>query len=440
MRILLISPSRYLADGRLHKIPRMFFTPLVLPHLAALTPPEHEVTIVNDVIEAVPFAEHWDLVGITVNSFNVFRAYELADECRRREIFVVMGGIHVSAMPDEALAHADTVFVGEADETWPIFLQNFNGRNRGAVIRPEKPPGMDGFPVPKYKILKTSRQSGFATSALARLFRLPIYSIQTARGCPRACDFCSVSRFYGRTHRPRPVEDVVHEIRALGARFCFFVDEDIFVPGDRARQLFEALLPLKIAWLAQAGIAAGDDRNLIRFARRSGCRGILIGIESTSQRHLDSVGKGFSTVETYEKRIRNFREAGIEVEASLIFGFDGEGPDAFAEAYQFLNRNRIRHAAIWPLTPLPGTRLYERLRTEGRLKEEAWWLNRDVKFPRMKFTGGGWDEAEFEALFVKFHRKFFSIGRLLERFLMFPSRKNIFSFFWWLSQRSSFDK
>ena len=168
--------------------------------------------------------------------------------------------------------------------------------------------------------------------------------------------------------------------------------------------------------------------------------GVLIGIESTSQRHLDAVGKGFSSVETYERRLRTFREAGIEVEASLIFGFDGEGPDAFAEAYRFLNRNHIRHATIWPLTPLPGTRLYERLRTEGRLKEEAWWLNMDVKFPRMKFTGGGRDEAEFESLFVTFHKKFFSISRLFKRFLMFPSRKNLFSLFWWLSQRNSLDR
>jgi radical SAM superfamily enzyme YgiQ (UPF0313 family) len=418
----------------------MFFSSLALPLLAALTPPEHEVTIVDDIIEDIPFEGPWDLVGITANSFNAFRAYELADEYRRRNFSVVMGGIHVSAVPEEALRHADTVFVGEADETWPIFLRKFDGKKRGEVIRPEKPPKLDGLPVPKHQILKTSRQSGFAMSALARLFGLPIYSIQTSRGCPRACDFCSVSRFYGRTHRLRPVEEVVREIRNLGARFCFFVDEDIFLPGDRARRLFEALIPLGIVWLAQAGIAAADDRDLIRLARRSGCRGVLVGIESTAQRHLDSLGKGFNSVETYEKRLRNFREASIEVEASLIFGFDGEGTDAFADAFRFLNRNRIRHTTIWPLTPLPGTRFYERLRTEGRLKEKAWWLNKDVKNPRMKFTGNGWDEAEFEARFVSFHKKFFSIGRLFKRFLMFPSRKNLFSLFWWLSQRSSFDK
>jgi len=179
---------------------------------------------------------------------------------------------------------------------------------------------------------------------------------------------------------------------------------------------------------------------LIRLARRSGCRGVFVGIESLSQRHLDAVGKGFSSVETYEKRFRDFREAGIEVEASLIFGFDGENPASFMDAFRFLNRNRIRHVTIWPLTPLPGTRLFERLRIEGRLKEKAWWLNKDAKYPRLKFTCDGRDEAEFEKGFVRFQKNFFSLGRLSGRFLVFPSRKNLFSLFWWLSQRKSFDQ
>jgi radical SAM superfamily enzyme YgiQ (UPF0313 family) len=232
---------------------------------------------------------------------------------------------------------------------------------------------------------------------------------------------------------------VIREIRSLGARIVFFVDEDIFLQPERSRALFQALIPLRVIWVAQAGIAAGDDDSLLRLARRSGCRGILLGIESLSPGSLESVGKGFNAVKTYKRRLEAFREAKIETEVSLMFGFDGEGPEVYEDSFRFLIKNRVHHMAVWPLTPLPGTELYDRLRTQGRLLEEAWWLRKDAESPRLKFTGTGMDEAEFKEKFMEFRRRFYSPARLLKRFLFPPSAQNLFGLLWSSSLRSGLE-
>jgi len=425
MKIYLVNPSRFLKDGTIEKAKRIFFPSLTLPLLAAMTPPPHNVTIVEELVDEIPFDKPCDLAGITSYSTNIARAYEIADEFRRRKVPVVMGGFHVSAEPEEALHHADAVFIGESEETWPGFLEDFESGKVKNIYGPAKFPALDHLPVPRYSLLDTSKLAG--DKGFSRYFMKPVLSVQTARGCPQNCDFCSVAKFYGRRHRPRPLPEVIHEIRILGAKIIFFVDEDIFFPPKRARELFRSLIPLDIRWIGQALISAAEDEDLVRLARRSGCLGLLIGLESLSSQSLASMGKSFNRVERFERNIKVFRRAGIELDISMMFGFDEDGPSVFRETYDFLKRNHVSYAAWWPLTPFPGTALYERLRRQGRLKDEKWWLKKASTGFELKFSPAGMDDKTFRRNFYRVYGRFYSRSNILRRFLLPPNNKSIFN-------------
>ncbi len=194
--------------------------------------------------------------------------------------------------------------------------------------------------------------------------------------------------FYGRHYRPRPIPQVIEELKTLGAKAYFFLDDNIFASPARARELLRALAPLNVSWMGQSTLSVADDRELIRLARESGCVILFLGIESLSQRSLDASGKRMNRVADYERQLRVFREEDISVFAAMMFGFEGEGSPAFGTARDFLVRNRVAYSVWHPLLPLPGTRLHARLAGEGRLKRIDWWLDPEVvaDFARLKFV------------------------------------------------------
>ncbi|GAH61991.1 unnamed protein product, partial [marine sediment metagenome] len=214
-----------------------------MPFLAALTPRGIDVSIVNELFEDINFEEEVDLVGITSYTTNIHRAYEIADEFRRRNVPVAMGGIHVSMEPEEAKEHADTIIVGEAEETWPQFINDFRNGIRKKVYRAEKRPSLVHLPIPRFSLINKSHYVDYQ-----------VIPIQTARGCPYSCDYCSVTKFSGKRYRPRPISDVINEIEILGAKMYFFIDDNIFTSHSRATELLKALIPLKILWFGQATI------------------------------------------------------------------------------------------------------------------------------------------------------------------------------------------
>ena len=425
MRITLIEPSRYTSGGALLKVPSLVFAPVTLPLVAALTPSFHDVRIVIEALDEVDFSDRPDIVGLTATTARALRAYEIADEFRRRGVHVAMGGVHASAVPDEALQHADTVFVGEADETWPAFLADFDRRVHRRVYRPSARPSLDGLPVPRYSLLDRDRYLLWRTTGLARFLPLPIQCVQTARGCPHDCEYCAVTGFHGRHYRPRPVAQVVAELKALGARSYFFLDDNIFASPARARDLLRTLAPLKVAWMAQTTLGAANDRELIRLARDSGCVILFAGIESLSQASLDASGKRINRVADYERQLGVFREEGISVFAAMMFGFDGEGPSVFRDARDFLVRNKVAYSVWHPLLPLPGTRLHARLLADGRLKRADWWLDRDMvaDFTRLKFVNDAMDETAFARAFAGSYRSFYSLPNVARRVLWPPRRR-----------------
>ena len=424
LKIRLIEPSRY-RGGTLQRVKRLLFPPLTLPLVAGLTPDDFDVSIHNDSFEEVDFDEKVDLVGLTAYTAQALRAYEIADEYRRRGVHVAMGGIHASMLPDEAAAHVDTVFVGEAEETWPQFLDDFTRGQAEARYQSEKLPELTGLPVPKFSLMDLSRYVCCRTDGVMRLLPTPVLPVQTARGCPHGCEFCSVTALNGRKFRTRPIEDIVREIRASGARSCMFVDDNIFSIPRRAKELFEALIPLNISWHGQGTIDAARDPELLQLARRSGLTVLFIGLESLSVKALKAMGKTQNVVADYGKHLQAFRRAGISVMASMIFGFGPEEPEVFDRTYDFLTANRVSYAAWWPLTPFPGTGLFDRLKGEGRLKQDTWWLDPSAgsELVDFKFTGLDMGEETFRARFNRAYRRFYSLGGIFRRVLLPPQKR-----------------
>jgi len=435
MKILFVTPSRYLSDGRLFKLNKLYIPSMTFPLLAALAPDDFEITVVNEELDEIDFDKEFDIIGITTYSINVFRAYEIADKFRARDQFVIMGGIHVSSEPDEALKHSDSVFIGEAENTWPKFLQDFKKGRPEKVYKSDCLSSLADLPVPKYSILEKSSHAGFNRKGFKRLMK-PVYSIQTGRGCPYSCDFCTVTKFYGSRYRSRPISDIVREIKDLNAEVCFFIDENIFADSTRSKKFLKELIPLEINWIAQSTIHSAEDEELISLAEKSGCIGLLIGLESISEANLKSVGKSrINPVRNYEKYIKIFQKYNILLDISMMFGFENDDTSTFKDAYNFIVKNKIPFIIWWPITPLPGTSLYTRLRDSGKLKDNYWWLNPDLNklIYDLKFYPENISETEFKNGFFKYYLKFYSLRNIMKRFL-FPPRKGfvyclLYSFF-----------
>lgn len=420
MKIKLIETSSYFENMKLLKSKQLFYPSLTLPLLAALTPPDIEVSIVNELLEDIDFDEKIDLVGISSYTTNVHRAYEIGDEFRRRKVPVVMGGIHVSMEPDEAGEHADTIIIGEAEDTWPQFLSDFRNGTTKKVYEAEKRPSLSNLPIPRFSLIDKSHYVGYQKKGLFRFLLDPVIPIQTARGCPHSCDFCAVTVFSGARYRPRPIPDVINEIITLRAKLCSFVDDNIFANPSRAKELFRALIPLRIRWYGLGTINAAEDEELIGLARKSGCVGMSIGLESLSSKNLESVGKRTNRVEDYEKNLKVYRKHRISLTVSMIFGFDNDEPGVFKQACNFLVKNRVSLTYWYPLTPLPGTSLYERLKDQGRLKDVKWWLNPNRKIYYLRFTGAKMEEGVFFKNFYHHYRRFYSLASIIRRTLLPP--------------------
>jgi len=425
MKVKLIESTRYLRDGRLLKTRRLFFPAITFPYLAAFTPDDIEIKMTHEIFEDVDFDEKVDLVGLTSITNNVLRAYEIADEFRKREVPVAMGGFHVSAEPDEALEHADFVFVGEAEETWPQFLRDFRSGTPRRLYKASRYPSLERIPTPRYDIINKAYYVGYSEQGFLRHLIKPLIPIQTARGCTARCEFCDVSHFHRGTYRARPIADVVAEVQILGAKSVCFVDDNIFADFPRAKELFRALIPLQIKWIGQGTISAAEDEELLDLAKKSGCSGLLVGLETIKQQSLLWVSKRANTVKTYERNLRAYRKAGIDIDASMTFGFDGEDPSVFRSTFDFLKKNRVPFAGLQPLRPSPGTPLYNKLKSQGRLKKEKWWLDREsvANVYSLKFTGTNISENEFSTDLYKMYTDFYSWRNIILRFLWPPQRK-----------------
>lgn len=377
--------------------------PLVFAILKARTPPGIQTTLIDERIETfepVPT----DLVALTVETFTALRAYQIAEGYRARGIPVVMGGHHPSMLPDEALEHCDAVVIGDAEGLWEHVLEDVR---RGRLL----------------KLYRTDRvrpatdRLVFDRSIFQGKKYAPVSLVQVGRGCRFACDFCSIHAFYGTHREQRDPADVVAEIAGLPRnQMIFFVDDNLYWRRDRFETLMRELAPLKRRWACQITIDVARDDALIELMAEAGCALTLIGFESLDSSNLKQMRKNWNVVSgPYEDVIARLHARGIMIYGTFVFGYDGDTAATFERAAAFAHAHALAIANFNPLTPMPGTQLYDRLEARRELLRPGWWVDPDYKYGDPIFEPKGMTARELNEGPMSARRAFYSLGSIASR-------------------------
>ena len=416
-RLLLIAPNvknSLMAGGMMFRLPN-----LGLLRVAALTPPEWDVTIVDEKIEPLDLNQPADLVGITTMTTTVKRGYEIADHFRRRGIKVIMGGMHVSVLPQEALQHCDTVVVGEAEILWPALLKDHAQNTLKPIYRHEGEwPPLVGLPSNNWELFRSKKY-------------LPIHFMETTRGCPIDCEFCAVTTAFGGKFRNRPQDEVLAELKTLRPftglltlkNLVFFVDDNIVSNRAYAREFFSRIADLNLNWFGQASVNIAKDPEILKLAEKSGCTGLFMGFETLSTDAIKSIGKGVNKPSEYLDVVKKIHDHGIGIDGSFVFGFDTDDAGVFDRTVEFVIKAKLEVVYFSILTPYPGTRLHQRLTEEGRLLTEDWNLydaNHVVYQPKT-FTPDQLLEGYYGAL-----KEVYTVPSIMKRLWGTTSWKNFF--------------
>ena len=361
MRILLINANMHhrhnLTSQLLYKLNSNPI--LVLQQLAAATPREHHVRLIDDRYDNPLVKEQYDLVGISTVTPSGPRAYEIADAWRQRGVPVVLGGIHPSSVPEEAKLHSDAVVIGEAERSWPQLITDLQQGKMKPFYYPEPYVDMKDIPAPRRELMRV---------------RPLMSAVAPSRGCPYHCSFCTLTHLHGAEYRPRPVENVIQEIQQTPRRFLVFLhDASLTINPKYGKKLMKAMIPLKRNFIAygSAPILARDEE-LLELSRKAGCVIWCIGFESICQDSLKAdANKGYS-VESYERMVRDIHRHDMSVFGSFVFGFDHDTPDIFDKTLQAAFDYGIDAAEFNVLTPFPITRLFKQLDKEGRILTRDW--------------------------------------------------------------------
>jgi radical SAM superfamily enzyme YgiQ (UPF0313 family) len=395
---------------------------LSLPILAALSPRDVEISFTDDLLTPIDLnkdLKEVDLIGITVLTKTALRAYEIADAYRKKGIRVVLGGIHPTALPEEAKTHADSIVMGEAEEVWPKLIEDAKLGNLKPFYRQEGYTALSNIPIPRRDILP---RRGY----------LPLDVVQVTRGCPFRCEFCSVQNFFGETYRFRSISDVVEEVRRLRHRWMMFNDDNIIGNRSYSKELLEALIPLKKKWFGQASLSGLKAIENVELLAKSGCNSLFIGFESLSKKNLVTSKKFQNDPSEYREIIETLHRFGIAICGSFVFGFDEDDPSVFEETVSFSIRTKLFSAIFMILTPYPETAFYHRVKNEGRLVQDQWWLLKNPEdsaphFLPKKMSGKvlheGWKKAwkefySFPSIWKRFHWDY--SPTLINRFVYFP--------------------
>lgn len=415
MRMTLIHPcvGRWAGDKQYIRSWQM--EPLAPAVLAGLTPADVEVRFYDDRLESIPFDEPTDLVAISIETYTARRAYQIACEYRKKGVRTVFGGFHATLCPDEAALYADAVVIGEAEGQWDAVIDDArHGTLQRFYRQPDRP-----------------------DLALTRLNRniyrgkryVPITLIEAGRGCHFRCEFCAVQSYFGATQVRRPIDDILREIQESRKRnsFYFFVDDNITSNFDEAKELYRQLAKYRIRWVSQASINAAHDEEFLDLIARSGCQGLLIGFESLDRETLRMMKKKFNTMGGgYEVALKNLRRYNIRLYSTFVFGYDRDTQQTFDTAVEFANHHRFYMAAFNHLTPFPGTPLYERLKKDGRLLYDAWWLDPSYSYNKIPFRPALLEPDELQQLCIEARAKFYSIPGIIRRFADPVNRSNAF--------------
>ncbi len=413
MKITLIKPNIGRREHSLY-VDNASMEPLQLGILAALTPEDIEVVMYDDRLEPIPYEEKTDLVAITVETFTARRSYEIADEYRRRGVKVIMGGIHIKLLPEEAREHADSIMIGDAESEWGHMIEDLRRGELKAEYICTAPK------VPQKGIM--TRRSIYEGKKY-----MPISLLQFSRGCGFNCKYCASSVYFEQHHYTRDVDEVVAEIKSQKRKLLFFVDDNIVANKAKAKELFRALIPLKIWWVSQGSIDMLDDEELMKLMVKSGCLGLVIGFESIRPESIENMRKGVNrkfVADNYKEAIEKLRHYGLQTWAAFTIGHDTDTLESIRATYEFARRNKFTFAAYNILMPYPGTPLYDELKSQGRLLYDGkWWLHPQYKFNYTAFIPKNMTPDELTEAGFNCRRKFNSLGSVLYR--LFELRTNL---------------
>ena len=382
MKILLISPERERKKEETFLF-RLSF--LNLPYIAAVTPPGVEIKIVDEAFEKINFEERVDLVGITAQTPVVPRAYQIAEGFKKRGIPVVMGGVHASMLPQEALQHVDAVVIGEAEEVWPDLIKDLKRGQMRRIYVGSEFVNSSNLPLPRRDLLNEK-------------FYVPLKLLETTRGCPHRCDFCGVSKFFGYRYRNRPIGEIERELKTLfqkgpamhpalkkilslfskdlpyflKRRLLYIIDSN--VAGDKrfCLDLLSLLKEFDLLWYGHAPVSIAFDQKLLKGFAQSGCIAINVGFESFSTKNLNAMGKGFNHPSRYAEAVERIHDQGIGIMGTFIVGLDDDDPGVFERIIDFCVDSKLDWALTFIMAPYPGTDSFLRLEKEGRIFCRDW--------------------------------------------------------------------
>ncbi|GHV35957.1 B12-binding domain-containing radical SAM protein [Synergistales bacterium] len=388
---------------------------LPIASIAGLTPDDVELSFFDDRMERIDYDKPCDAVALSVETYTARRAYSIAAEYRKRGIPVVMGGFHATLIPDETALHADAVVIGEAEDLWPQIVEDLRRGKLRPFYRSEGRPSLEKI-HPDRSVFRGKKY-------------LPVTLIETGRGCKYACEFCAIGAFFASTRRQRPPDAVMKEILSLKnqTRLFFFVDDNFAADPAAAVALMEEMKRLGkrgIRWVTQMSLPAALDEEFLVLMRRSGCIGILVGLESLEEGNLSTMNKSFNAT-ARDQALKNLNRHGIAVYGTFVFGYDEDVKETFDKTVDFAVENGFYIAAFNHLTPFPGTPLYRRLEEEGRLKYDAWWLNERYRYNDLAFYPKRMTPEEVSRCCVDARRRFYSWKNISRRL----NRANLGEFF-----------
>ena len=387
--------------------------------LMARTPRDVEVVYTDDVVRPFDVArdvKDVDLVGISVDSKTARRSYDIAAAYRRRGIPVILGGIHPTAMPEEAMAHADAVVAGEADVIWPQVLEDFRRGELKPLYRPE---------LPDLRHMPDARRDLFTSKKY-----IPFQVVQTMRGCPYPCEFCSVSTANGKTFRFRPIPQVLAELERLD-RLVMFADDNVMIHRAYTQELFEGMAPLGKHWIGQCSLATVKNVDNVALMAKSGCKALFIGFESIDEETVKHTGKSQNRPKTYREVVDVLHDHGISVWASFVFGFDTDRPSVFERTVAEAIEMKVTMASFALLTPYPGTPLYKRLLAEGRLTDPEWWLKRDHDAGSPYYQPKLMTRQQLKEGWIRAWQDFYTFSSMWKRFVVRPASSWVQALGYW---------
>ena len=361
MKVTFIKPNMGLVNGRPY-YDRGRMEPLTFAVLAGQLPHDWNCVLYDDRYERIPYSEPTDLVCINVEIYTARRSYEIAARFRDLGVPVVLGGYHVSMIPDEAAEHCDAILIGDSEEIFPQLLEDLASGALKKIYNGHFPPKLSGIKT-RWEIFNGKSY-------------LPLRLTQFSRGCPNSCKFCATGNIYKKHHCCRPVEEVIEELKVQSSPFVFFVDDNVVAQADQAKELFRQLIPLKKRWIGQASLSFTEDHELMDLMKRSGCAGLVVGFESTNPENLKQMDKNCNmNLESYAPVIEKIRDVGFQLWAAFLMGYDADDFTSIKNTVQWAIDQKFCFAAFNILSPYPGTPLYDEMKAADRLLYDKWWLD-----------------------------------------------------------------